>query len=76
MHEPDIPARNRKPLLRGAAIGATWELRCGPGNSFRIFYDVHRDQHLVVILALARKVGNHEDRATGRSRHWQRSRTD
>jgi hypothetical protein len=35
MHEPDIPSRNRKPLLRGAAIGATWELRCGPGNSFR-----------------------------------------
>jgi hypothetical protein len=56
--EPDIPTRNRKPLLRETAIGAAWEVRCGPGNLFRIFYDVHRDQRLVVVLAIARKVGN------------------
>ncbi len=58
IHEPDIPTRNRKPLLRETAIGATWEVPCGPGNRFRIFYDLHRDQHLVVVLAIARKVGN------------------
>ena len=56
--EPDTPTRNRKPLLREAAIGAAWEVRCGPGNRFRIFYDVHRDQRLVVVLAIARKVRN------------------
>jgi mRNA-degrading endonuclease RelE of RelBE toxin-antitoxin system len=56
--EPDTPTRNRKPLLRETAIGATWEVRCGPDNRFRIFYDVHRDQRLVVVLAIARKVGN------------------
>ena len=56
--EPDTPTRNRKPLLRETAIGATWEVRCGPDNRFRIFYDVQRDQHLVVVLAIARKVGN------------------
>lgn len=54
--EPDTPARNRKPLLRETAIGAAWEARCGPGNRFRIFYDVYRDQRLVVVLAIARKV--------------------
>ena len=57
--EPDTPTRNRKPLLRETAIGAAWEVRCGPGNRFRIFYDIHRDQRLVVVLAIARKVRNH-----------------
>ena len=57
-YEPDTPTRNRKPLLRETAIGATWEVRCGPGNRFRIFYDIHRDQRLVVVLAIARKVRN------------------
>jgi mRNA-degrading endonuclease RelE of RelBE toxin-antitoxin system len=56
--EPDTPTRNRKPLVREAAIGATWDMRCGPDNRFRVFYDVDRDQRLVVVLAIARKVGN------------------
>ena len=56
--EPDAPTRNRKPLTRGTVMGDTWEVRCGPSNSFRIFYDVHRDQRQVVIIAIARKVGN------------------
>ena len=56
--EPDTPTRNRKPLLRETAIGAAWEVRCGPGNRFRVFYDVHRDQRLVVGLAIARKIRN------------------
>jgi mRNA-degrading endonuclease RelE of RelBE toxin-antitoxin system len=57
-HEPDVSTRNRKPLLIETAIGATWEIRCGPNNRFRIFYDVDRDQRLVVVLAIARKEGN------------------
>jgi hypothetical protein len=56
--EPDTPTRNRKPLLRETALGATWELRFGPGNRLRVFSDVHHDQHLVVVLAIGRKVGN------------------
>src|SRR5438132_9662817 len=39
-HDPDVATRNRKPLVRDTAIGATWEVRCGPGNRFRIFYDI------------------------------------
>jgi mRNA-degrading endonuclease RelE of RelBE toxin-antitoxin system len=58
VHEPDVQTRNRKPLVRETAIGATWELRCGPGNRFRIFYDVHRDGRVVVVLAIARKIRN------------------
>jgi hypothetical protein len=54
--EPDTPTRNRKPLLRETAIGATWEMRCGPDNRFRIFYDLHRDERLVIVLAIARKI--------------------
>src|SRR5919198_6149025 len=58
MSEPDTPTRNRKPLLRETAIGAAWELRCGPGNRFRIFYDIDQDHRLVVVLAIGRKVRN------------------
>jgi hypothetical protein len=58
LSEPDTPTRNRKPLLRETAIGAAWEVRCGPGNRFRVFYDVHRDQRLDVVLAIARKIRN------------------
>jgi hypothetical protein len=43
-------------MRKGATIGATWELRCGPGNRFPIFYDIQRDERLVVVLAIARKV--------------------
>jgi mRNA-degrading endonuclease RelE of RelBE toxin-antitoxin system len=57
-HEPETPTRNRKPLLRETTILATWELRCGPDNRFRIFYDVHEGEGLVVVLAIARKVRN------------------
>jgi mRNA-degrading endonuclease RelE of RelBE toxin-antitoxin system len=56
VHEPHVATRNRKPLIRATAIGATWEVRCGPGHRFRIFYDVHNDERLVVVLAIARKV--------------------
>lgn len=57
IHEPDVVTRNRKPLTRATTIGATWEARCGPANRFRIFYDIHHDERLVVVLAIARKVG-------------------
>lgn len=53
---PDVPTRNRKPLIRETALGATWEVRCGPDNRFRIFYDVDNDRRQVLVLAIARKV--------------------
>ncbi len=39
-------------------IGATWELRCGPDNRFRIFYDIHIETRTVVILLIAVKIRN------------------
>ena len=60
-HEPDIEARNRKPLLRASVFGAArevWELRLGPGNRFRVFYTVDAPADRVLILAIGVKVGN------------------
>lgn len=37
--QPLTATRNRKPL-DPAIFGATWELRCGPQNRFRVLYEV------------------------------------
>lgn len=56
--EPDREARNRKPLLRPVAFEATWELRFGPENRFRVFYAVNREHREVQILAIGVKERN------------------
>src|ERR671925_2202099 len=57
-YEPDVITRNRKPLKRPVFFEATWELRFGPGNRFRIFYDIDQTQHVVAVLAIGIKRGN------------------
>jgi mRNA-degrading endonuclease RelE of RelBE toxin-antitoxin system len=57
-HTPEVRTRNRKPLKEPAEFGATWELRFGPSNSFRVFYEVDRDEATVTILAIGIKEGN------------------
>jgi hypothetical protein len=57
-YEPDVPARNRKPLKRPVFFEATWELRFGPRNQFRVFYDIEREPHAVGVLAIGIKHGN------------------
>jgi mRNA-degrading endonuclease RelE of RelBE toxin-antitoxin system len=57
-HEPAVPTRNRKPLKRPVFFEATWELRFGPGNQFRVFYDIDQAQHVVAVLAIGIKRGN------------------
>lgn len=52
-HAPDDPTRNRKQLEDNPL--APWELRVG---NFRVFYDVHRSERVVVILAIGEKVHN------------------
>jgi mRNA-degrading endonuclease RelE of RelBE toxin-antitoxin system len=49
--QPTIETRNRKRLRAPAPFEAEWELRCGPQNRFRVFYEVDEDQHVVSILA-------------------------
>jgi mRNA-degrading endonuclease RelE of RelBE toxin-antitoxin system len=52
---PEQRTRNRKPLDQPAPFGSTWELRCGPGNCFRIFYEVDSVERTVWILAIGIK---------------------
>ncbi len=48
--------RNRKPLERSPGpFGATWELRCGPDNRLRVFYEVEYESREVWILAIGVK---------------------
>jgi mRNA-degrading endonuclease RelE of RelBE toxin-antitoxin system len=56
--EPDSQTRNRKPLKRPVSFGATWELRFGPGNQFRVLYDIDRTQYVVAVLAIGLKRGH------------------
>lgn len=54
---PDQKTRNRKPLEETPGpFGATWELRCGPSNRFRVFYEIVLNRREVWILAIGAKV--------------------
>lgn len=55
--EPDVETRNRKPLKRQVVFGGTWELRFGPNNRFRLFYEVDRHARRVHIVAIGEKRG-------------------
>jgi hypothetical protein len=55
VHEPDVETRNRKPLKRPIAFGADWELRLGPDNRFRVFYQVNIESREVRVLAVGVK---------------------
>ena len=54
--EPEVATRNRKPLKRAVAFEAEWEIRFGPNNQFRVFYQVDREAGAVYILAIGVKV--------------------
>ena len=54
--EPEVETRNRKPLKRVIAFGAEWEIRCGPNNRFRVFYEVDLQANTVYVLAIGEKV--------------------
>ena len=57
----DVPTdetRNRKPLEPPAPFEASWELRCGPKNRFRVFYEVDSATLEVWILAIGIKDRN------------------
>jgi|SRR6266849_3512146 len=53
--EPAAETMNRKPLRQPAPFGATWEIRCGPDNRFRVLYDIDQDDRVVRILAIGEK---------------------
>lgn len=52
-HQPDRVTRNRKKLEENPL--APWELRLG---DFRVFYDIHEENQVVLIVAVGKKVHN------------------
>jgi len=54
-HTPEQVTQNRKPLEEPGPFGATWELRFGPSNRFRVFYKVNAGERTVEILAIGVK---------------------
>ncbi len=57
-YTPTEDTRNRKPLDQPAPFGASWELRCGPDNRFRVFYEVDSAAQQVQVLAVGVKDRN------------------
>jgi mRNA-degrading endonuclease RelE of RelBE toxin-antitoxin system len=57
-HEPGKETRNRKPLRQPAPFEATWEIRFGPENCFRVLYGIDEERREVQILAIGVKEGN------------------
>lgn len=57
-YEPDVETRNRKPVRPPAAFHAEWELRFGPSNRFRVFYQIDRESREVRIVAIGVKDRN------------------
>ena len=55
MSTPMVVTRSRKPLEQPAPFDASWELRCGPANRFRVFYEVDAAALEVQILAVGVK---------------------
>ena len=56
--QPTVETRNPKPLKRSASFEGEWELRFGPDNCFRVFYEVDMEHREVYILAVGFKEGN------------------
>ena len=55
--EPAKETLNRKPLRQPAPFEATWELRFGPDNRFRVLYGIDEEDHEVQIQAIGAKDG-------------------
>src|SRR6266852_4090238 len=58
LFEPENETRNRKPLQQPAPFEATWELRFGPDNRFRVLYGVDHERRGVQVQAIGVQKGN------------------
>jgi hypothetical protein len=58
LFDPEVETRNRKPLKRPISFGAEWELRLGPDNRFRVFYQAQPESHEIRVLAVGEKDRN------------------
>ena len=55
---PNIQQAWDAPALDPAPFAAEWEIRFGPGNRFRVLYDIDEAHHAVHIVAVGEKEGN------------------
>jgi hypothetical protein len=55
---PDQESINRKRLAPTAEVEAEWELRCGPGNRFRVFYWIDSAELKVHVVGIGVKRGD------------------
>jgi mRNA-degrading endonuclease RelE of RelBE toxin-antitoxin system len=53
--QPAAETTNRKPLRQPAPFAATWEIRFGPDNRFRVLYDIDEESRVVQIMAIGEK---------------------
>ena len=53
--EPQMETRNRKPLTRPSLWEYVWELRFGPDNRFRVFYQTDPGSGTVHVVAIGEK---------------------
>lgn len=56
--EPAVKTRNHKPVRPPAAFEAEWELRFGPDNRFRDFYQIDHENRQIRIVAIGEKDRN------------------
>lgn len=58
-YEPDVETNNRKRFRRRPSpFDAEWEIRFGPGNRFRVLYNIAPDAGEVHVLAVGEKRSN------------------
>lgn len=53
-HEPSVITKNRKPLVN-PQIENRWEIRFGPDNNFRVFYEIFEESKKVEVVAIGIK---------------------
>ena len=51
-YDPALETKNRKPVRQPFLFEATWEIRFGPNNCFRVFYEVDQMACIVHVLAI------------------------
>ena len=58
LFDAETETRNRKPLRQPAPFDATWEIRFGPNNRFRVLYGIDPELREVQIQAIGVKTGS------------------
>ena len=58
LFDAEIETKNRKPLRQPTVYDATWEIRFGPNNRFRVLYGIDPERREVQVQAIGVKKGS------------------